>query len=367
MKIDKSKWNTKAIAECGNIITGNTPSTKDIKNYSANDYCFIKPGDINATKVDILSSSDSYLSEYGYENARQLPTGSVLVTCIGIIGKVGILHQPSACNQQINAIIPNKSVSNRFIAYSLFNKRKALASIANGPVVPIINKKTFSNIKVNIPSFEVQCTIATELDTLQSLITQYREQLNDYDKLAQSIFYEMFGDVVVNEKGWTCNPFHKLFSLRSGDGLTAKQQISGDFLVYGGNGINGSHTQYNKDGEYIIIGRVGAYCGNVRYVSGKFWLTDNAFELKEKLNPQNKYYLQYLLQKLNLGHYAHKAAQPVISNTVLKDISIPLPPLPLQQQFASRIESIEAQKALIKQQLADAQTLFDSRMQYYFD
>jgi type I restriction enzyme S subunit len=205
------------------------------------------------------------------------------------------------------------------------------------------------------------------MDAIQSLITKYKEQLDDYDNLAKSIFNEMFGDVVSNDKGWESQLFGNLFILKSGDGLSSKQQLGGEYPVYGGNGINGQHCKYNKDGEYIIIGRVGAYCGNVRLVKGRFWLTDNGFELVVKKNNQIKLFLKYLLTSLHLGRYAHKAAQPVISNLVLKNISVPLPPLPLQQTFAARITAIESQKDQVKQQITDLQTLFDSRMQYYFD
>lgn len=367
MKVDKSKWEKRKLGEVCQIISGSTPKTQEPKNWENGTWHWVTPAELKGEKY--VSNTERKVTDYAIEhtNITLMPIGTVLLSSRAPIGKVAITKVPMYCNQGFKNLVCSDLMYNEYLYYYLKGQTEHLNYLGNGVTFKEISKKIVQDIKISIPPISEQHTIVSELDTLQSFITQYREQLNDYDKLAQSIFYEMFGDVVVNEKGWTCNPFHKLFSLRSGDGLTAKQQISGNFLVYGGNGINGSHTQYNKDGEYIIIGRVGAYCGNVRYVSGKFWLTDNAFELKEKLNPQNKYYLQYLLQNLNLGHYAHKAAQPVISNTVLKDIPIPLPPLPLQQQFASRIESIEVQKALIKQQLADAQTLFDSRMQYYFN
>lgn len=350
MKIDKSKWKEYELGRLCNLKAGAAISASELSpQYSKGLFpCFGGNG------------LRGYIAKWSNEG-KYVIIGRQGALC----GNVNIANDKFYATEHAVVTYPKEPTDVDFLYYML--KAANLNQYATGFAQPGISVKIINKVSVVVPPLTEQKAIASELNTLQSLITQYREQLNDYDKLAQSIFHEMFGDVIINEKGWTCNPFHKLFSLKSGDGLTAKQQISGDFLVYGGNGINGSHTQYNKDGEYIIIGRVGAYCGNVRYVSGKFWLTDNAFELKEKLNPQNKYYLQYLLQKLNLGHYAHKAAQPVISNTVLKDIPIPLPPLPLQQQFASRIESIEAQKALIKQQLADAQTLFDSRMQYYFD
>lgn len=364
MKIDKRKWNRKSIGGVCQLKSGNS----NTNNSNEGTLAYVKVSDMNMGENEKYITVSSKYVEREVNVKSIFPIGSVIFPKRGgaiLTNKVRLTKIEICCDLNIMGVYSEKELLPLFLYY--YFKNIDFREIYDGTTIPQINNKNIAPLIIKFPPLSEQEAIATELNTLQSLITQYREQLNDYDKLAQSIFHEMFGDVVINEKGWTYSLFHELFSLRSGDGLTAKQQIAGDFLVYGGNGINGSHIQYNKDGEYIIIGRVGAYCGNVRYVSGKFWLTDNAFELKEKLNPQNKYYLQYLLRKLNLGHYAHKAAQPVISNAVLKDIPIPLPPLLLQQQFASCIESIEAQKVLIKQQLADAQTLFDSRMQYYFD
>ena len=159
----------------------------------------------------------------------------------------------------------------------------------------------------------------------------------------------------------------EVYKLKSGDGLSAKQFVYGPYPVYGGNGISGYHNKYNKDGNYIIIGRVGAYCGNVRYVEGKFWLTDNAFQLFYDSSKQLPVFVTHFLTHLNLHRFANQAAQPVISNITLKDIKVLFPPLPLQQEFASKIEAIERQKSLIQQSIVETQTLFDSRMEHWFN
>ena len=121
------------------------------------------------------------------------------------------------------------------------------------------------------------------------------------------------------------------------------------------------------DGSYVIIGRVGVYCGNVRNVNGQFWLTDNAFQLIYDKSLQNSVFVTYLLNYLNLHQYANHAAQPVISNTTLKDIDVIFPPLTLQQEFAAKVEAIEQMKAKVRQSLKETEELFNSRMDYYFN
>ena len=226
--------------------------------------------------------------------------------------------------------------------------------------------KSYLKSVIPIPSCEKQLSIVSELDKINELIRLKKEQLEDYDNLAQSIFYEMFGDPVVNEKGWEVKKFADLYKLKSGDSLSAKNFVEGEIPVYGGNGISGYHNDFNMDGDFIIIGRVGVYCGNVREVHGKFWLTDNAFQLFYNREIQYPCFIHYLLEILDLHQYANAAAQPVISNLTLKDVEIIIPPLPLQQLFAQGIELIEQQKAEIQSTIADLETLLASRMQYWF-
>ena len=227
--------------------------------------------------------------------------------------------------------------------------------------------KFLKEINMPIPPMNVQQQIVSELDLLSGVIEKQKAQLEELDKLAQSIFYEMFGDPVKNEKGWETEKFGKVYKLKSGEGLSAKQFVEGPYPVYGGNGISGYHNSFNLDGNYVIIGRVGVYCGNVRNVKGKFWLTDNAFQLFYDKGKQIPVFVTHLLSILDLHQYANHAAQPVISNITLKDVDISFPPLSLQQEFAAKVETIEAMKAKVRQSLKEAETLFNSRMDYYFN
>ena len=78
------------LGDVGVIITGNTPKTSEQENYSYNDICFVKPSDILDDEITIIENCEFYISEYARNKARILPINSVLVTCIGIIGKVAI-------------------------------------------------------------------------------------------------------------------------------------------------------------------------------------------------------------------------------------------------------------------------------------
>jgi type I restriction enzyme S subunit len=236
-----------------------------------------------------------------------------------------------------------------------------------GAKMPRGNKDDIMKYQLPVPTIEAQQQIVSELELLSFVIEKQKAQIEELDKLAQSTFYDMFGDPVTNDKGWDLQEFGKVYKLKSGDGLSAKQFEEGPYPVYGGNGISGYHNAYNLEGNFVIIGRVGVYCGNVRNVSGQFWLTDNAFQLFYDKSLQNPVFVTYLLTCLNLHQYANHAAQPVISNTTLRDIDIIFPPLALQQEFAAKIEAIEQMKAKVRQSLKESEELFNSRMDYYFN
>lgn len=391
--MDKTKWEKKTLGEIGQIITGATPSTKDSRNYDSDDIPFFKPGDLNDYSVNELSQSIDSISYYGFENSRKLPTGTILVTCIGIIGKIGILSKPATCNQQINAIICNDNFSNRFIAYNILFHKDTLSQKANGPVVPIINKSSFSKYIIKVPqSITEQRDIAAELDAVQKMIEGYKAQLADLDTLAQSIFLDMFGDPITNPKGWETKTLSEIFDLIT-DGTHQTP-------IYTNDKINGIKFLSAKD---VTSGKI---CwDNIKYIPYNLHLelhkrlapkrgdillckngttgvcalvdTDDIFDIYVSLallrtnKPYNKQYLIYAINNPATKYQFDKSLKgigvPNLHLSKIKNVLIPVPPLPLQQQFAERVEAIERQKELLQAQLAEAQTLMAERMQYYFD
>ena len=186
-------WEKKKLDEIGKVITGNTPSTKDESNYSSADYCFVKPSDIAKDSISYISNTEFYISEKAYVNSRQLPKGSVLTTCIGIIGKVGILQKDATCNQQINAIIPNKDIDAKFLAHVLFMIRDILTDVANAPIVPIINKKEFSSVSIPIPSFSLQQEFASKIESIEKQKELISQSIKETETLFNSRMDYYFG------------------------------------------------------------------------------------------------------------------------------------------------------------------------------
>ena len=152
------EWEVKRIKDFGSVITGNTPSTLDSENYGGC-YMFVSPADLSEDAKYIITTEKT-LSDKGFSQARRIPKGSILFTCIGsTIGKIGIASQDLATNQQINSIVTNSE----YLFYALSFQSNRIRILANEQAVPIINKSDFEKIKVAFPPLAEQRKIAEVL------------------------------------------------------------------------------------------------------------------------------------------------------------------------------------------------------------
>lgn len=145
----------------------------------------------------------------------------------------------------------------------------------------------------------------------------------------------------------------KLFSAKAGRALNTSEILErGPYPVYGGNGLRGYFNEYNRVGESILIGRVGAYCGNVHFVKGNFWVTNNALSLE--LKSSQEVYLPYLanvLRSLNLNKLARGTAMPSISFSTIQDIEIYLPTYEQQIELSEWFEEIQLNNSNLQKEL----------------
>lgn len=371
----KEGWEIKELQDCLSYIK-NGANIKQTKGASG----------IPITRIETLSGGQFHRDKLGYADVYELgkfapyvlDDADILMSHINSKAYIGrsviyhkqgdeqIIHGMNLLRLKFFPDMINPEFANYYFKCTFFLSEvaKIRKDAVNQSSMAISDLK---RIAIPVPPLSEQQHIVEELDLLSSIIEKKKAQLNELDNMAQSIFYEMFGDPITNDKGWEVRKLNDIYKLKSGDGLSAKNFVEGIYPVYGGNGISGYHNAYNMNGDFIIIGRVGAYCGNVRYVKGLFWLTDNAFQLFFDANIQTPVFVLYLLTLLDLHRFANEAAQPVISNKTLRDLDIIIPTMEMQQQFTSKIEAIEHQKELIKKSIKEVETLFNSRMDYYFN
>ena len=139
-------------------------------------------------------------------------------------------------------------------------------------------------------------------------------------------------------KHWEVKRLKDITSMQSGESITSKDFIDdGEYPVYGGNGLRGYFCSYTHDGDYVLIGRQGALCGNVNYASGKFWASEHAVIVtpKKKLDT---FWLGELLRTMNLNQYSVASAQPGLSVEKILFHKVPFPPIEEQIEIANYLQ-----------------------------
>ena len=390
-----SKWEMVRLGDVGKVLTGNTPKTSDENNYDSQDVCFYKPGDFDENKVKVLENADSYISNYAKEKARLAPEDSVLVTCIGIIGKVGVTTAEVSFNQQINAIIPdNKICDSKYLAYAILKINKHLNDMANSAVVPIINKSQFENIQIQLPPLHVQQKIADILDRANTLIEKRKAQIEKLDLLVKSQFIEMFGDPVTNPKDF---PMVKIgdFATKIRSGLSRKLATDdiGLPVIRSTNMINGyldttdikywyikdpqganTSDYILEDGDILVnfinsnehIGKVCLY----KNMGRDCIYTTNIFVMKVDDKCSNVWFSNFAktnAYKAKLDRIIQPAVnQSSFTTSRFREIEIPLPPVELQMEFADFSKHIEMQKIVLRKSLVLLEQNYKSLMQKCF-
>lgn len=290
-----------------------------------------------------------------------------------------------------HAAVYKHHIDPKFIVYYLKSQsfRQEKSKYARGFKVMEIKPTDIAKITIPLPPKSTQLAIVSELDKINELIRLKKEQLKDFDNLAQSIFYEMFGDPVENEMGWEVSTYSKCFNIGSG-GTPSKSvpeywdngnipwigsnmcqnciitETDGKFITQ--EGLNNSSTKYLEVGT-VLVALVGATIGKVALLRTPTCTNQNVAFIKA--NESKDFVPEYVFYNL-MGQYEEfmkigKGDFKMANQAFIKALPILSPPLPLQHLFAHRIEQIEHQKAEVQKAITDLETLLASRMQYWFE
>lgn len=183
-------WQETALENIGEIVTGNTPSTKEPNNYGG-DRLFVSPADISDKRY--VSQTKTTLSEKGFRLSRHIKENSILFVCIGsTIGKVAQNTRECATNQQINSIMPYKGHVADFVYSILEHYAPQIASIAGNQAVPIINKTLFSSVSLLMPKENEQQKIADCLSSVDELISTETAKLDQLKAHKKGLMQQLF-------------------------------------------------------------------------------------------------------------------------------------------------------------------------------
>lgn len=347
----------------------------------------LSPSNIINNQLDFSNCTYITWDKYNQSPEIKIVEDDVIFVKTASVGKcayVSALPHESTINPQF-VVFKNISISNRFLFYQLLSSsfQYKVKRITSGTSVPTITQKGLSDLSICYPNIAEQQRIVSELDLLSGIIERKKAQLKEYDQLAQSIFYDMFGDIL------EANPTMKLKDVASYFiGLTYKpSDVSeqGTVVLRSSNiqnnildfndivrvNLNVSDNKTVKEGDILMCARNGS----ARLVGKVARITN----LEEKMSfgafmtiirsKYNEYLFHFFLSDFFRAQLTTSKTATInqITSKMLDNISINVPPLSLQQSFAEKIEAIEKQKALIQQSIKETETLFNSRMDYYFN
>lgn len=287
--------------------------------------------------------------------------GDILLCCVGTIGRCCIYNYDKiyAFQRSVSFLRTNKNESNSFLLYLLRSQicTTQFLMLARTSAQSGIYLSTLANLIIVTPSLFEQQSIAAYLDQkcgeIDELITLQEEIITKLQSYKQSVITEavtkgLDKNVPLKDSGikwirkipehWKITKVQYLAQLKSGYNLTTEEITdNGLYPVYGGNGIRGYYDKYFLEGDYVLIGRQGALCGNINYSTNKSWATEHAVVCYPKIKYVTRWFGE-LLRVMNLNQYSLAAAQPGLAVERIKLLPIPIIPLSEQQAIADYLD-----------------------------
>jgi type I restriction enzyme S subunit len=177
------------LSEIGEMITGSTPSTSVIEYWDGN-IPFYSPADFQGEKN--CDSAERSVTSVGAKQGRLIPYGSIMITCIGSIGKMAICKKTGITNQQINSIVLSNNFDSDYVYYQILNGVDRLINFAPQTTIPIINKSEFGKFKFHFPELFQQQKVAKVLSSVDNLIDQTQNLIDKYTAVKQGMMADLF-------------------------------------------------------------------------------------------------------------------------------------------------------------------------------
>ncbi len=400
-------WEVKTLSEISEIVTGSTPSKSNLDFYGK-DYPFFKPSDFE--QGYFLENAGDNLSKLGFDKARQLPPKTILVVCIGSLGKVALTRVVGSCNQQINAIIPHKNIIAEYIYYYCISSKfqSILFSKAPQTTLAILNKTEFSKLEIIYPKdIKEQERIVGILDEsfakIDESIKILEQDLLNLDELMQSALQKAFNPLKDNAKenyklpqGWEWKSLGEISNLIQNGFAASKNneipsgyvhlrthnistdgnlnfdtliKIKREFIKEKQSFIEKNDILFNNTNSTELVGKTALVTQNYNYA-----FSNHLTKIKLKNQYNSKlvvFYFVLLLKNKYFEKICHQwIGQSGINIDKLKKIQIPLPPLKEQEQIASHLDELSSHVKNLKQnyqaQIKDLQELKNSLLDKAF-
>ncbi|CTD15435.1 translocating restriction locus specificity subunit [Streptococcus pneumoniae] len=312
-----------------------------------NGYAF-KPQDWSSEgreiiRIQNLTKTSTEINYYSgtIDKKYIVEAGDILISWSGTLGVFQWCGRSAVLNQHIFKVVFDKiDIDKSYFKYVVEKGLQDAVKHTHGSTMKHLTKKYFDNIMVSYTNLREQQRIASELDLLSKLILRRQEQLEELNLLVKSRFNEMFGDVILNEKEWKVSKWNEILTIRNGKNQKQVEDADGKFPIYGSGGIMGYAKDWIVKKNSVIIGRKGNINKPI-LVRENFWNVDTAFGLEPVLEKINSEYLFYFCQLYNFEKLNKAVTIPSLTKSDLLNISIPLPPLALQNEFADFVVQVD--------------------------
>ncbi len=358
-----AEWVPMKLDELGSVGRGKSRHRpRNAAHLYGGPYPFFQTGDIKAANFYLTDYSQTY-SEDGLAQSKLWKPGTLCITIAANIAESAILSIEGCFPDSVVGFVADPAKADvRFIKYYMEILKLQMQNVSRGTTQDNLSVDKLLSFNFLVPSLPVQQRIAGILSAYDELIENSQRRIKILETMARALYREWFvhfrfsghesipriasplGEI---PQGWKVKKLGDV--VRFGTGKAIKPGGEGLYPVYGSNGIiGGSDESRHENG--VVIGRVGAYCGAVVYCRSKFWASDNTLVAYPASKEVNAEFLYSLLAEAELSRYAGGAAQPLVTQTVLKQVEVLMPPTALLEVFGEVAGSFERQTATLQRQ-----------------
>ena len=332
----ETKWDLVKLGKVVEVKNGGTPDTKNPDYWNDGDVCWATLVD---TKHKYLYDTERKITQEGLNNSSAvlLPINTVIFSSRATIGDVCIAKVTTATNQGYKNFICNPNMLHyEYLYYVLKFYAKEIATLAVGMTYKEISSTKIKNHQIPLPPLEVQQKIADECEAVDQETDQARQTITETEQAIEERV-----QTVINA-GHEMKKLDRVLTLEYGISLPGRERNSGEFPVYGSNGVVGSHNEFVVNAPCIIVGRKGS-AGEVNWSDKNCTPIDTTFyvELLDETTTDLKF-IYHMLKSLNLPSLKGGSGPGGINRNNVYSIQIPVPPLNIQQQLVAEIEPLEA-------------------------
>ncbi len=327
-------------------------------NYDSGEYKNIHYGDVLIKYGPVLNANSvgiPYITEHKkYKDDSSLMEGDIIIADTAedqAVGKateiINIGNQKIVSGLHTIACRPLIKMVPTYLGFYLNaeNYHKQLYPLMQGVKVLSISKSNISETIINYPQPSEQEKICSLLNLLESRIVKQQKLIDSLKKYKRGVMNSYFGRNLTfhcfNSEWRPLSLSDACEEFKSGKSITSSQiSETGEYAVYGGNGVRGFTNHYSHNGQYVVVGRQGALCGNVQMIDGKNYLSEHAIAVKANDNNYTPFLL-YILTDMRLGQYSDQGAQPGLAVNKLLRLKRNFPEYEEQVHFATIMQKLD--------------------------